>query len=167
MSPRGKVADDKIEQNERDKNDHLESSRSTDGRLGSRESGIIYGGVESENSDDVEEKILQIIQCSYPEPVMKKMRKLFLFIVHFGGETLRCNQKGNVVIKGQVTDPKSNILDLLEASVTDHISDKPTGYTAFVEALHEINVPSKFFVSANNSGKWRQERRGVSRWRPY
>ena len=165
MSPKGTITGDKIEQNERHKKDHLESSRSTDGPLVSHD--IIYSGVESENSDDVEGKILQIIQSSYPKPVMKKMRKLFLFIVHFGGEILHCNQKGNVVMKGQIPDPKSNILDLLEASVTDHVSDKPTGYKAFMEALHEINVPSNFFVSAANSGKWRQERREVGRWRPY
>ena len=36
--------------------------------------GVIYGGDDDHyNVDDVEGKILQIIQCSYPKPIMKKI----------------------------------------------------------------------------------------------
>ena len=41
-------------------------------------------------------------------------------------------------MNGQFIDPKSNILDLLEASVTDRLSDRPVSYRAFLQALNEI-----------------------------
>ena len=72
-----------------------------------------------------------------------------------------------MIINGQFIDPKSNILDLLEASVTDRLSDRPVSYRAFLQALHEINVLSNFYVSGHNAGKWGKERRAVSRWKPY
>ncbi|MEW8545297.1 MAG: hypothetical protein AB2693_17380, partial [Candidatus Thiodiazotropha sp.] len=102
----------------------------------SQENGIIYGDFESE---DLEEKILQLIQCSYQKPLMTKMQRLFLFIVHFGSEVLKVNRKGNVILHGQAIDKKSNILDFLEAAVSDQFSEKPVGYRAFLHALHEIN----------------------------
>ena len=60
------------------------------------ESDVIYGGNYNDEVDDVDGKILQIIQCSYPKTVMKKMRKLFLFIVHFGSDVLTLSRKGLV-----------------------------------------------------------------------
>ena len=143
------------------------SSESSSSTAMPGETDIIYRAAESEDFDDVEAKLLQIIQCSYPKPVMKKMRKLFLFIVHFGGEVLNFNQKGNVIVNGQIIDSKSNILDLLEASVSNQISEKPVGYRPFLQALHEINVPSNFYLNGYNTGKWRQERPVTGRWRPY
>ena len=59
---------------------------------------------------------------------------------------LICNQKGNVIVNGHTIDTKSNILDLLEASVSDQFSERPAGYCAFQQALHDINVPSKFIL---------------------
>ena len=132
----------------------------------SQEDDVIYGDVESENLEDLAGKILQLIQCSYPKPLMTKMQRLFLFIVHFGSEVLSINRKGNVVLNGQNTDPKSNILDFLEAAVSDQFSEKPVGYRVFLHALHEINVPSNFHID-HNAGKGRQERRAGSRWKPY
>ena len=128
----------------------------------------MYSGQDDDDVlSDVEGKILQIIQCSYPRTIMKKMRKLFLFIVHFGDETLTFNRKGNVLIKGDVVDPKSNILDLLEAAVTDQHAEKPVGYRVFRHALQDINVPSNFYVGGESTGKWYKDKPAVSRWRPY
>ena len=73
---------------------------------------------------------------------MKKMRKLFLFIIHFENEVLKFNKKGNVTVNGQIIDEKSNISDLLEASVSGQFPQKPDGYQAFMQALRDINVPS-------------------------
>lgn len=131
------------------------------------ESDVIYGGNYNDEVDDVDGKILQIIQCSYPKTVMKKMRKLFLFIVHFGSDVLTLSRKGLVLIKGEATEPKSNILDLLEAAVTGQFSEEPVGYQDFLRALQEINVPSKFYVSSNKTGKWTKEKRPVNKWMPY
>ena len=60
------------------------------------ETNTMYSGEDDDGLNDVEGKILQIIQCSYPKTIMKKMRKLFLFIIHFGNEVLTFNRKGNV-----------------------------------------------------------------------
>ena len=121
-----KDSDEKSHQSQR--NGSSESARCMDVPRVSHENDIIYGDSETKNTDDVgARKILQIIQCNYPKPVMKKMRKLFLFIVHFGRDILTFNQKGNVVLNGHIADPKSNILDLLEASVTEQFSEKTSG----------------------------------------
>lgn len=128
---------------------------------------IIYGDTRDDGADDVEGKLLQIIQCSYPKNVMRKMRKLFLFIIHFGNDVLTFNRKGNVLIKGEETEQKSNILDLLEAAVTGRFSEEPVGYKAFLGALQEINVPSNFYVGCNKYGKWTKEKRSVNKWTPY
>ena len=93
------------------------------------------------------------------------MRKLFLFIVHFGRDILTFKQKGNVVLNGHIADPKSNILDLLEASVTEQFSEKPVGFRSFLQALHDINVPSNFYMCDFDGGKWRRDRRTAARWR--
>ena len=68
---------------------------------------------------------------------MKKMRKLFLFIIHFGSDALTFSRKCIVLIKGE---PTSNILDLLEAAVTGRFSEEPFGYQDSLGALKEINV---------------------------
>ena len=95
------------------------------------------------------------------------MRKLFLFIIHFGNEVLKFNKKGNVTVNGQIIDENSNILDLLEASVSDQFPQKPVGYQAFMQALRDINVPSNFFLSGQNTEKWRQRKLALNRWKPY
>ena len=143
MSPpkdKGNDDDGKSGQNQCYKNDTKESHSAASGN------DIIYSSEDPDYLEHVEGKLLQIIQCSYPKPVMKKMRKLFLFIIHFGRQVLNFYQRANVIMNGQVIDPKSNILDLIEASVTDRLSDRPVGYRAFLQALHEINVPSNFYV---------------------
>ena len=144
-----------------------ESRDSLSPRDSSRESDIIYSGAEPDNLDDVDGKILQLIHCSYPKVTMKKMRKLFLFIIHFGNEVLKFNKKGNVTVNGQIIDEKSNILDLLEASVSDQFPQKPVGYQAFMQALRDINVPSNFFLSGQSTGKLRQRKLALNRWKPY
>ena len=157
-----KDSDEKSHQSQR--NGSSESASCMDVPKASHENDIIYGDSETENKDDVVAgKFLQIIQCSYPKPVMKKMRKLFFFIVHFGRDILTFNPKGN----SHIGDPKSNILDLLEASVTEQFSDKPVGYRSFLQALHDNNVPSNFYMCDFDGGKWRRDRRTAARWRPY
>ena len=54
-------------------------------------------------------------------------------LVNFRSEVLTFNRKGSVLINGDVVDPKSNILDLLEAAVTTgQYSKKPVGYRSFL-----------------------------------
>ena len=130
------------------------------------ETNTMYSGEDDDGLNDVEGKNLQIIQCSYPKTIMKKMRKLFLFIIHFGNEVLTFNRKGNVLLNGEVVDPKSNILDLLEAAVTDH-TEKPVGFRVFRHALREINVLSNFYVGGEKTGKWSKQKHAMNRWRPY
>ena len=128
------------------------------------ETDVIYGDKYNDDADDVDGKILQIIQCSYPKTVMKKMRKLFLFIIHFGTDILTLNRKGILLIKGE---PTSHILNLLEAAVTGRFSEQPVGYEAFMGALQEVNVPSDFCVNGNKIGKWAKEKRPCKKWMPY
>ena len=155
--------DENVDKGEQNQCQNEDSRLPNEGQMG-----VIYGGDDDHyNVDDVEGKILQIIQCSYPKPIMKKMRKLFLFIIHFGSDVLNLNQRGNVLIRGQIIDPKSNILDLLESSVSDQFSGSPAGYRAFLQVLREINVPSNFYISDRGPGKWCKEKREVGRWRPY
>ena len=152
---------DKNEQNQC-RTDRPEPSNTDESQMIVGQNGEDYDGL-----DDMDGKILQILQCSYPKTIMKKMRKLFLFVINFGGDILTFNRKGNVVIKGQVVEPKSNILDCLEAAVSDQYSEKPVGYRAFQHALEEINVPSKFYAGDKARGKWVKDKRAVCRWRPY
>lgn len=148
--------------------DHSEGDNLTDEAVPA-ENDVTHGGIETDRANDIEEKILQTIQCGFPRPLMKKMRRLFVFIVNFGSDVISFNQKGNVMISDQIIDPKSNVLDLLEASVTDHLPEKmPVGYRLFSQALGDINVPSNFLRSGSNVGKWRRDKKQCSgRWKPY
>ncbi|MCG7878037.1 MAG: hypothetical protein N0C90_17145 [Candidatus Thiodiazotropha endolucinida] len=130
--------------------------------------GVIYGNTE-DNLGETEEKIVQTIRCSFPRPLMKKMLRLFLFIVSFGSDVFHFSAKGNVVVRGKLVEPNSNILDLLVAAVSDHLSEAPTGLKVFLQALRDINVPSNFLHSVHTGRKYRNERRfsAVERWKPY
>ncbi|MEW8548124.1 MAG: hypothetical protein AB2693_31865 [Candidatus Thiodiazotropha sp.] len=134
----------------------------------SSQNGVIYGSFD-EKFGETEEKILQTIRCSFPRPLMMKMQRLFLFIVSFGSDIINFTPKGNVVIRGQLLDSNSNILDLLLGSVTDQLTEVPTGLKAFMQALRDINVPSNFLHSGHTVRKWRNEKdhKGSGRWRPY
>ena len=55
------------------------------------------------------------------------MQRLFLFIVTFRNDVISINQKGNVIVRGRLLDPNSNVLDLLAASVSDHLTSTPAG----------------------------------------
>ena len=72
----------------------------------SSQNGIVYGSFD-DKFGEIEEKILQTIQCSFPRPLMKKMQRLFLFIVSFGSDLTNFTPKGNVVIRGQLLDSNS------------------------------------------------------------
>ena len=71
------------------------------------------------------------------------MIRLFLFIVNFGSHVITFNRAGNVLIRNHILHPRSNILDLLRASISI-ISPKPIGYKDFQQALVQINVPKHF-----------------------
>ena len=62
----------------------------------------------------------------------------------------QCESPGKQIIKAQhrysIMDKKSNIVDLLRASVSVPEDVKPPGYTAFIQALRQINVPSYFYL---------------------
>lgn len=133
------------------------------------ENDIIYDGVDTDRPSDIEEKILRTIRCSFPRPLTKKLHRLFLFIVTFGDGVISINQKGNVLIRGRLLDPNSNVLDLLAAAVSDHLTSPPAGFPAFLQALRDINVPSNFIHIRKEVGKWHTEKQShaVGRWKPY
>ena len=79
---------------------------------------------------------------------MKKCHDFFFLSFTFGSHLITFNEAGNVLIHDRIMDKKSNIVDLLRASVSVPEDVKPPGYTAFIQALPQINVPS-YFLSAD------------------
>ena len=140
------------------------SGNFSDEAVPSQENDIIYGGIDTERPGDVEEKILRTIRSSFPRAQAKKLQRLFLFIVTFGNDVISINQN-----RGRLLDPNSNVLDLLAASVSDHLTSTPAGFPAFLQALRDINVPSNFIYTRKDTGKCHTEKRShsVGRWRPY
>lgn len=127
-------------------------------------------------SEEIMRKVFQTIDCIYPSSLMKKMRRLFIYIVNFGADFIKICSNGIVSYKGKTLDTKSNIIELLEAAVSETFLDqRPTGYDSFMVALQQINAP-KTFVSfkkpktdqMNRSvvGKWKKSKT-LSRWKPY
>jgi hypothetical protein len=97
------------------------------------------------DNEEINRKILQVIEYSFTSKIRKMLRRLFVFILTFGNNEIGVNSSGNVTIKGKVIDPKSNIIELLEvAAVGQKGSQVPAGYEAFLTALTNINVPSTF-----------------------
>ena len=99
--------------------------------------------VESDSQETICRKILHTITHSFEKNQREKMVRLFLFIVNFGSHVITFNRAGNVLIRNHILHPRSNILDLLRASISI-ISPKPIGYKDFQQALVQINVPKHF-----------------------
>jgi hypothetical protein len=97
------------------------------------------------DSDEINRKILQVIEYTFSSNIRKKIRKIIAFIINFGSNVISFTSTGNVMIRGVLLDPKANIIDLFEALVSGvNGRQKPLGYYAFIQALKDINIPSHF-----------------------
>ena len=128
---------------------------------------------QNENVDDYEirRRILEVIENSFSSKTQKKMKRLFIFIVSFGGNIIEFTLTGNVIVHGTLIGPKSNIIELLETAVTEHSENfsQPAGYTAFMGALQDINVPTNFIIKDEVTPrlKSKPETRTERQWKPY
>ena len=63
-------------------------------------------------------------------------------------ETIKWNSNGSIVIDGEKTIFGSDIIDLMQDTVTNKI--RPLGKMAFFRAMAKLNVPSKLIAHAKN-----------------
>lgn len=125
----------------------------------------------------VEQKILLTINSGFPKSLRNKVTRLFLFIINFGSHLITFNEAGNVLIQNHVIDATSNIIDLLRACVSVSDNMKPAGYSVFVTALRQINVPRHFLSGSTNLSddskrpqkidRTKEKSRTKRKWQPY
>ena len=61
---------------------------------------------------------------------------------------IKFNEHGNVLIRNKLLGSGSNILDLLQASVSS-CAKKPVGFSEFQKSLRQINVPKIFLAESH------------------
>lgn len=112
-----------------------------------------FDDTESDHDiDEIRRRIFQVIEYSFASNIRKKIKRLFVFIMTFGYNTIGFTQSGNVTVNGSLIDKKSNAIELLEAcAIGLKGSSKPPGYDQFLSALKVINVPANFTHQLNSA----------------
>ena len=107
-------------------------------------------GVDSADNKEAQlaRKLMYTVKRRFSKPMTDKIIRLLLFILNFGSHVITMNEQGNVFIRNHLLDPKSNIVDLLQASVSEK-ELKPVGLTKFRESLRQINVPKIFLADSH------------------
>ena len=90
---------------------------------------------------------MQTIDKNYSKPLKDKITRILLYILNFGYHVIKINEQGNVLIRNHLLGPESNILDLLQGSVTS-CATKPVGFQQFRKSLVEINVPKNLLAES-------------------
>ena len=125
-------------------------------------------------------KLMQTIDKNYSKPLKDKITRLLLYILNFGYHVIKINEQGNVLIRNHLLGPGSNILDLLQASVTS-CATKPVGFQQFRKSLLEINVPKNFLAESRvksdkndssakqsiRSADSKSDNKKITRWETY
>ena len=74
--------------------------------------------------------------------------RVLLFILNFGSHVITMNEQGSVFIRNHLLDQDSNIVILLQASVS--VTElKPVGFKEFQKALWQINVLKIFLADGH------------------
>ena len=63
-------------------------------------------------------KLMHTIKRSFSKPLTDKIMRVLLFILNFGSHVITMNEQGNVFIRNHLLDQDSNIVILLQASVS-------------------------------------------------
>lgn len=106
-------------------------------------SGTVDKGLgQADNTDrNVERRILQSIEKSFPKYMRGKAKRLFIFMKRFGEHVFTITKRGKVYIRDTLLS--SNILDFLYSSVCKS-ARKPSDYSTFRDGLLEIGAPGDY-----------------------
>ena len=150
------------------------SAHSEDGdKVSHHKSSVRYSSDNNSGEMGMEQKLLNTINTSFSKGIREKMSRLLHFIINFGSHLITFNEAGNVIIQDRIIDKQSNILDLLRACVAVTGATKPAGFTAFIQALRQINVPSYFLAVGSKKtvtktvAKNATQKSKIRNWQPY
>ena len=141
-----------ISSNSSDLTSYAAESRDNTEEQSCEKSKLESSTIDGESREAIYRKIMHNITQSFDKQIREKMSRLFLFIVNFGSHMITFNSAGNVLIRNHILHPRSNILDLLHASIST-VSPKPIGFKDFNQALVQINVPKQFLKVVDSKKK--------------
>ena len=88
-----------------------------------------------------------IIDYTIPKKMQRIADGLFRFLQQQGGDVIKWNQRGHLILNGEVIEA-SHIIDLLRDAVCPKTVNKPLGYEKCYQALKAISTPTSFIANA-------------------
>ena len=120
--------------------------------------GIMYGGGDSEDSEETDSLSVEMIVRGIPK-TMKTRAEALLAHLKERGDVITWDDMGQVLLNG-VLIPKSNISDLVSDAMRPRKHFNPVGVREFYNVLNKINVPKDL---VRNERRWDEaEKKKVS-----
>ena len=97
-----------------------------------------------------------LIQHALPGKVQCKAGGLLQYLKQYGGNTIKWNQRGQIIVNDKVIEG-SHLIDLLRDAMYPKTVHRPIGYETFYQALRALDAPRS--LVANGCYTERAERK--------
>lgn len=105
------------------------------------------GPKEEERCDQLNLPVFcDIIRYTIPEKMQRKAMGLIQYLQHHGGDSIKWNQRGQIIVNGEVIQG-SHVVDLLRDAVCPKTVHRPIGHETFYQALKAVDTPRSFIAN--------------------
>lgn len=88
-----------------------------------------------------------IIQYTVPKKMQRKAYGLMQFLLQYGGDVIKWNQRGQIIVNGETIEG-THLIDLLRDTVCPKTVHRPVRFEKFYQALKTIDTPRSFIANA-------------------
>ena len=92
-----------------------------------------------------------ILQYAISKPMQRKAMGLLQYLHEHGGNTIKWNQRGQILVNGEVI-PGTHIVDLVRHAVCSKTVRTPVGSDIFYKALTDVDTPSSLVANVCYTG---------------